>query len=168
MIPTPGCNLLVCKRRRPNRTEACLRHVIADAISAFAETGRRHLRISRRDMHQFPGRRQTRTKRGTVEQLLSRPQPWRPQERSLFRACVCARESESTEQEQSAQRPAAIRSAQLDAATNARPFQQPAFLPILHFELAASYVARSPNEYRTRLWPARFRANVCRPASICE
>src|SRR4029453_1156338 len=67
------------------------------------------------------------------------------QERGLADARASAREPESTTREKSPRRGAAARNVEWGGATNARPSQQPAFLPSLRSEPAASCAVRSPN-----------------------
>src|ERR1051326_5957891 len=161
---------------RLNRTGASPPRPIRGGISVSAETGCKHLRICRRDRRQFPAPHQTRMKKAILEERLSRPQPWKSPERRPVRAPVrhddsaarkiSVQESGSITPAQSTPRRAAIRSAQLAAATNARPSQQPAFLPIPPFEFVALSGVHLPNEYKTHWSPVRLRANAYRPTVI--
>src|ERR1043166_4257369 len=101
------------------------------------------------------------------KELRQRPQLlWQAQKRRLAHGRVFSRESELTTREQSTRRRAATRNVQLAGAINARPSQQPAFLPNLQSEPASASPVRFPNVNKTRLFPPPLRANVCRPVSI--
>src|SRR5881394_3412571 len=162
MTPTPCYNPSACKQRCLSRTEASLPRGIADATAAFPEILCKHLRICLAGMHGCPALSRTQMNTARGGGLRQRRQLWldrlpryaeycgQAQERRLAHARVSARESGSTMREQSTRRRAATRNVQLAGATNARPFQQPAFLPTLHSEPAASCVVRSPNADRIR------------------
>src|ERR1700746_33345 len=104
------------------------------------------------------------------------PQLWRAQGRPpasfalragrLAHARVSAPASRSTTRGQSPRGKGATRTVRSPAATNAHPFRQPAFLPNLHSELAASCAVRFPNADKIRLSLQRSHADVFRPALI--